>query len=118
MQTKKDKRIRRHRRVRTKIFGTKIRPRLSVFRSQKHLLAQLIDDEASKTLVAVSDKNLTGPSAGGKTKKEKAFLAGKLLADKAREKKIKRVVFDRGGYVYTGRVRELANGARDGGLEF
>lgn len=104
--------------MRTKIFGTKIRPRLSVFRSQKHLLAQLIDDEAGKTLVAVSDKNLTGPSAGGKTKKEKAFLAGKLLADKAREKKIKRVVFDRGGYVYTGRVQELANGARDGGLEF
>ncbi len=114
-QTKKDKRIRRHRRVRTRIFGTKIRPRLSVFRSQKHLLAQLIDDEAGKTLVAVSDKNVKGDK---KTKKEKSFLVGKLLAGKAKEKKIKRVVFDRGGYVYTGRVKELADGARDGGLEF
>lgn len=104
--------------MRTRIFGTKARPRLSVFRSQKHLLAQLIDDEAGRTLIAVSDKNLIGSPTSGKTKKEKAFLVGKLMAEKAKENKIKHVVFDRGGYIYTGRVRELANGARDGGLEF
>lgn len=104
--------------MRTRIFGTKTRPRLSVFRSQKHLLTQLIDDESGRTLVALSDKNLTDSSVKGKTKKEKAFLVGKLMAEKAKEKKINRVVFDRGGYVYTGRVRELANGAREGGLEF
>ncbi len=104
--------------MRTRIFGTKIRPRLSVFRSQKHLLTQLIDDEAGRTLIALSDKNLADSSTKGKTKKEKAFLVGKLMAEKAKEKKIKQVVFDRGGYVYTGRVRELANGAREGGLEF
>lgn len=115
IRTKKDKRIRRHRRVRAVIFGTKSRPRLSVFRSSKHLSAQLIDDESGKTLAAASDKDLKEEK---KTKKEKSFLVGKLLADKAREKKIKVVVFDRGGYVYAGRVKDLADGARDGGLEF
>ncbi|HCI05206.1 MAG: 50S ribosomal protein L18 [Parcubacteria group bacterium GW2011_GWC1_45_9] len=115
MQIKKDNQLRRRRRIRAKVFGTHERPRLSVFRSDKHILAQLIDDESGKTLVAVTDKQVAKTA---KTKKEKSFLVGKLLAEKAVAKKIKQAVFDRGGYIYHGRVKELAEGARQGGLEF
>ncbi|OGM06061.1 50S ribosomal protein L18 [Candidatus Woesebacteria bacterium GWB1_43_5] len=96
------------------VWGTKIRPRLSVYRSSKHIYGQLIDDEKGITLVAVSDKELL-------TKANKSVLAdevGKLLAKKALAKKIKSVVFDRGAYRYLGRVKHLAQGAREGGLKF
>jgi len=109
----KNKRDKRRVRIRGRIFGTNQRPRLSVFRSSKHIFAQLIDDAAGKTLAAASDRYLT---EGVKT--EKARLVGKDLAEKALKLKIKRVVFDRGGYKYHGRVRALAEGAREGGLDF
>lgn len=118
MLTKEEKRLRRHRRVRAKVLGTKERPRLSVFRSGKHILAQLINDEEGTTVLAVSDKNLGSQKDKSQTKSEKAYLVGKLLAEKAKEKKTKIVVFDRGGYIYAGRVKKLAEGARDGGLGF
>lgn len=107
-------RLRRHARVRTKISGTQERPRLNVFRSLKNIYAQVIDDQAGVTLVAASSLELDGN--GGN--KEAAREVGKLVAKKATEKGIKAVVFDRGGYVYHGRVQELAEGAREGGLEF
>lgn len=111
---KKEKRIRRHLRVRAKIFGTKERPRLSVFRSAKHIYAQLIDDEKDQTLVAASDLELKKKAK----KQEIAKEIGKLLAKKAKAKRITEVVFDRGGYQYHGRVKALAEGARSGGLKF
>lgn len=92
--------------------GTTTRPRLSVFRSSKHIYAQLIDDSEGKTLVAISDIKGVG------TKKEKAYKVGKDLAEKAIKIKIKTVVFDRGGFKYQGRIAELARGAREGGLKF
>lgn len=107
-------RLRRHARVRTKISGTAERPRLNVFRSLKNIYAQVIDDQAGVTLVAASSLELDGN--GGN--KDAAREVGKLVAKKATEKGIKAVVFDRGGYVYHGRVQELAEGAREGGLEF
>lgn len=94
-------------------MGTKDRPRLSVFRSGKHIFAQIINDAESKTLVSASDLNLDKS-----TKSQKAYEVGKKLAEKALKKKIKAVVFDRGGYLYHGRVLELAKGVREGGLEF
>jgi len=110
-------RLRRHARVRKKVFGTAERPRLNVYRSLKHIYAQIIDDEAGKTLVAASslDKELRNMYGGNK---EAAREVGKLVAKKALEKGIKKVVFDRGGYLYHGRVKELADGAREGGLDF
>jgi large subunit ribosomal protein L18 len=105
-------RIRKHTKIRKKIMGTKDCPRLSVFRSSQHISAQIIDDSENKTLVSASDLKETG------TKKEKAFKVGKSLAEKALKYKIKRVVFDRGGFLYQGRVAELARGAREGGLNF
>ncbi len=107
------KRGRRRAKVRGKIFGTSKRPRLSVFRASKHIYAQLIDDKKGETLVAATDLALDKG-----TKTEKALLVGKDLAAKALRRKIKKVVFDRGGYKYHGRVRALAEGAREGGLEF
>ena len=107
----------RHKRVRAKIFGTAKKPRLSVYRSNKHLFLQLIDDEKGKTILSVSDKEI-------KTKKKEikkvdlAYEAGKILAERAGEKKIKQAVFDRGGYRYHGRVEKVAEGAREGGLKF
>ncbi|KKS08310.1 MAG: 50S ribosomal protein L18 [Parcubacteria group bacterium GW2011_GWB1_41_4] len=118
MQDKKEKRLRRHHRVRVKIVGTKDRLRLSVFRSDKHIFAQLINDEDGTTILAVSDKNLVSKETKGQTKSDKSFAVGKLLAEKAREKDVKKIVFDRGSYVYAGRVKKIAEGARDGGLEF
>lgn len=114
VKLKNQQRARRQCRVRFKIKGTAERPRLSVFRSLKHIYAQLIDDEAGKTLVSAKDKEI---KAGGK-KSELAGAIGKLLAQKAQVKNIKRVVFDRGGYKYHGRIKAVAEGAREGGLKF
>lgn len=145
-ELKQQKRYRRHKRVRAKVFGTVQRPRLCVFRSAKHIYAQLIDDEKGKTLVAASDselkkgknKQIKGKeprtkrkepasakamagkeaSAGKAGKVAIAYEVGKLIAKKAIKKKIEKVVFDRGGYKYHGRVKALAEGAREGGLKF
>ncbi len=108
-------RRRRHRRVRRKIFGSPERPRLSVFRSNRHIYAQLIDDLAGRTLAAASSAEL---DANGLSKTEQAEKVGELLAGRAREKNIEKVVFDRGGYLYHGRVKALAEGARKGGMQF
>lgn len=110
-------RLRRHKRVRKTLSGTLLRPRLCVFRSLQNIYAQLIDDTTSKTLVSASslDGDFKGSYGGNK---EVAREVGKLIAKKALEKGIKAVVFDRGGYLYHGRVAELAQGAREGGLEF
>ena len=109
-------RLKRHKRVRSKISGTAERPRLNVFRSNTNIYAQLIDDVNGVTLASASslDKEITGN--GGN--KEAAKEVGKLVAQRAAEKGITDVVFDRGGYVYHGRVKELAEGAREGGLKF
>ncbi len=115
MQTKREKRYKRHKKVRAKIKGTSKVPRLCVFRSNKHIYGQLIDDEKGKTLLVAKDLEIKKPS------KDKIILAkevGKLLAQKAVEKKYKKVVFDRGGYRYHGRVKALAEGAREEGLKF
>lgn len=121
MLEKQKKRIIRHKRIRAKIFGTKQIPRLCVFRSNKHLYAQIIldDNEKSKTLISVSDFNLKlDKSKKLKEKYIKAYEIGKLIAERALEKKIKKVVFDRGGYKYHGNIKALADGAKDNGLEF
>ena len=110
------KRHMRHRRIRSKISGTAKIPRLCVFRSSKHIYAQLVDDEASKTLIFARSQELKKKK--GQTKTERAKDVGKLIAKKALEKKIEKVVFDRGGHKYHGRVKALAEGAREGGLKF
>ena len=97
-------RIQRHKRVRSKVVGTSNRPRLSVFRSNKYVFLQLIDDSKGETLASI--------------RSDSAFDAGKLLAEMAKKKNIKEAVFDRGGYVYGGRVKQVADGAREGGLKF
>jgi len=114
---RKSIRIKKHYRVRRYIFGTASRPRLAVYRSNKHIYAQLIDDVNAKTLAAAStlDAPLTGNSGGNK---EAAKKVGQLLAERAIAKGHKLVVFDRGGLIYHGRVAALAEGAREGGLEF
>jgi len=109
------KRQSRQKRVRAKIIGTKETPRLNVFRSLKHINLQIIDDNSGKTLVSASDLELKSKKG---TKIEKAREAGKLIAKKALEKKITKVVFDRAGYKYHGRVKSAAEGAREGGLKF
>ncbi|MBS6463512.1 MAG: 50S ribosomal protein L18 [Firmicutes bacterium] len=116
---KNQERKRRHLRVRNKVSGTAAAPRLCVYRSLNHIYAQIIDDTVGNTLVAAStlDKAIKADLAG-KTKSEEAKLVGELLAKKALEKGIETVVFDRGGYLYTGRVASLADGAREGGLKF
>ena len=114
-------RARRHRRIRKKIQGTAERPRLVVFRSLKNIEGQLVDDDTSKTLVGVSTLSEELRGFRGKSQRPKvevAFEAGKLLADKAKAAGVERVVFDRGGYRYHGRVKAFAEGARKGGLEF
>jgi len=108
-----EKRIRRSRRTRAKVIGTSQRPRLTVFKSNKYIYAQIIDDEKGRTLVAVSSLK-KGPNDLVKKAKE----VGIELAEKAKKIKINKVVFDKGGYLYTGRVKSLADGSRDGGLEF
>lgn len=112
---KVDKEVKRRSRVRAKIKGTQERPRLSVFKSNRFIYAQLIDDKIGKVILGVSEKHIEKVSA---KKTEKAKALGILLAEKAMEKKIKKVVFDRGSYIYHGRVKALAEGAREGGLEF
>ncbi len=109
----KVKRQQRHKKVRKVISGTSEKPRLSVFKSSQHIYAQIIDDSQGQTLAAASDLKI----AKGK-KAEKALAVGEELAKKALQKKVKRVVFDRGGFKYHGRVAALAEGARKGGLEF
>ncbi len=153
IKSKREARFRRHQRVKAKLFGTKDRPRLCVFRSSKHIYVQLIDDEKGSTLLTACDQNLKKPKRKEKKEKTKiqdknlafgknldsrsarikktketqkplggkvaiAFEVGKLIAEKAGKKKIKKVVFDRGGYKYHGRVKALAEGAREGGLMF
>lgn len=117
--SKNDIRIKKHLRVRKKIFGVQGKPRLNVFRSLNHIYAQIIDDTIGHTLVSAStlDPELKGKLKTGSTK-EAAREVGKLVARKALDKDIKTVVFDRGGYIYHGRVKELADGAREEGLEF
>ena len=116
---KNEDRLKRHKRVRAKIKGTAETPRLSVYRSLNHIYVQIIDDVKGNTLVTAStlDKEIKG-SLDGKDKKAQAFAVGELAAKKAAAKKITSVVFDRGGYLYTGRVAALADGARKGGLQF
>jgi large subunit ribosomal protein L18 len=106
-------RQRRHLRVRKKVNGTAERPRLVVFRSDKHIYAQLVDDTVGRTIATVSSLKV-----GGGKKSEKAAEVGKQVAAVAKDKGITRVVFDRGGYKYHGRVKAVADGAREGGLEF
>lgn len=109
-------RMKRHKRVRAKISGTPERPRLSVFRSEKNIYAQVIDDVAGNTLVSASSVEKDFEGSGGN--KEAAKKVGRLVAERALAKGIEEVVFDRGGYIYHGRVKELADGAREGGLKF
>lgn len=119
MVNKPDKnkaRLKRHRRVRAKISGTASCPRLNVFRSSKHIYAQLIDDVKGVTLVAASSMDKDFEGFGGN--KEAARKVGQLIGKKAVEQGIETVVFDRGGYLYHGRVQELADGARESGLKF
>ena len=112
----KQQRIKRHARVRGKISGTPERPRLSVFRSEKNIYAQIIDDVNGNTLVAASSVEKDFGATGGNC--EAAKKVGQLVAERAIAKGIEDVVFDRGGYVYHGRVQSLAEGAREGGLKF
>jgi len=112
-KTREERRYRRHLRVRKKVQGSAERPRLVIFRSDKHIYASLVDDVAGATLATASSLKLT---AGKKT--EKAGEVGKALASIAKERGITSVVFDRAGYKYHGRVKAVADGAREGGLEF
>ncbi len=118
-QNRNEIRLRKHVRVRKKVTGTTERPRLNVFRSLKNIYVQIIDDSTGNTLVSAStlDAALKGKVACGGNK-EAAKEVGKLIAAKAVEKGIKQVVFDRGGYIYHGRVKELADAAREAGLDF
>ena len=108
----KSLRERRHKTIRRKIIGVASCPRLSVYKSTQHIFAQIIDDSKGITLVAVGDSSLKG------TKSERSFEVGKKIAALAKTKKINEVVFDRGGFVYHGRISKLAEGAREGGLKF
>lgn len=118
MIDKSKNRFIKHLRVRKKISGTKDRPRLSVFKSAKHIYTQLIDDDMGQTLAAFSDLNLEPSKNQDKKKGEVAFLVGEELAKKAKDKNIQEVVFDRGGFKFIGRIKEVAQGARKGGLIF
>lgn len=118
-QNRNEIRLRKHVRVRKKVSGSQERPRMNVFRSLKNIYVQIIDDSTGNTLVSAStlDAALKGKVANG-ANKEAAKEVGKLIAVKAIEKGIKQVVFDRGGYIYHGRVKELADAAREAGLDF
>ena len=115
VMTKPAQRLRRRRRVRAKVRGTGERPRISVFRSNRGIFAQLIDDESGRTLASV---NWTEADLRGLTRMEQAHRAGAMLADRAKAAGVDTAVFDRGGYKYHGRVEALADGAREGGLAF
>ena len=112
VETRRQSRERRHSRVREKIRGSAARPRLAVFRSLTHIYAQLVDDVSQRTLMTVTDSGTEGK------KTEKSAEVGKRIAQKAKDAGITKVVFDRGGYKYHGRVKAVADGAREGGLEF
>lgn len=116
-RTREERRYRRHLRVRKKVAGTGARPRLVVFRSSKSVYAQLVDDDRGVTLLGVCDRS-EGIRVEGSGKVARSRAAGRLLAEKARAAGVSKVVFDRGGYRYHGRVRAVAEGAREGGLEF
>lgn len=116
--TKLERRTRIRNRIRKKISGTAQKPRLAVFRSNRHIYAQLIDDNKGITLLSACSREKDVASAGNVKKVEQAALVGKLLASKCKEKGIEQVVFDRGGYKYHGRVKSLADAAREGGLKF
>ena len=118
-QSRSTARVRRHVRVRKNLAGTPSCPRLNVYRSLAEIYAQVIDDEAGQTLVSASsiDRELR-VNLEGKKKSDQARLVGKAIAERAKAKGISKVVFDRGGYRYLGRVKALADGAREGGLEF
>ena len=113
--TKPQQRLRRRRRVRAKVGGTADRPRISVFRSNRGIFAQLVDDDAGRTLASVS---WTEAELRSLKRMEQAKRAGALLAERAKAAGVERAVFDRGGYRYHGRIKALADGAREGGLEF
>ena len=114
MLKKQLKRQRIHKKIRSEMFGTALRPRLSVFRSSQHIYAQLIDDDSAKVLVQINDVKMK--TKGNKT--AKSVEVGKLIAKEALAKKIETVVFDRAGYIFHGRVKAVADGAREGGLKF
>ena len=111
-------RQKRHRRIRRFLSGTTARPRLAVFRSLEHIYGQIIDDTAGATLVAASDIEASLRAGERGNKSDRAKQVGQLLAERAKEKGITAVVFDRGGFLYHGRIKALADGAREGGLEF
>ena len=111
-QSRSDRRERRRVRIRARVIGTQERPRLVIYRSLKHIYAQIVDDAAKRTLLTVTDQSLDG------SKTSKSTAVGKLVAEKAKAAGITRVVFDRAGYRYHGRVKAVADGAREGGLEF
>jgi large subunit ribosomal protein L18 len=120
-KTRRRARVRRHARVRAKIAGTAERPRLAVYRSNRHIYAQLVDDDAARTLVSASDREIEADADGqgkgqGKGKTAPAKAVGELLAERAKSAGIERVVFDRGGRLFHGRVAALAEGAREKGL--
>jgi large subunit ribosomal protein L18 len=111
-KTRQDLRARRHLRVRKNVTGTPERPRLVVFRSLKHITAQIVDDTTGRTMMTVTSVKLEGK------KSEKSAVVGKMIAEKAKAAGVSKVVFDRAGYKYHGRVKAVADGAREGGLEF
>lgn len=113
LNAKLEKRTRRHVRIRAKVFGTAEKPRLCVYKSNKYISVQVIDDENGVTIVSAHSREVKG-----KGMMEKAKLVGESIAEKAKAKKVKKVVFDRGGFIYTGNVKAIADGARKGGLEF
>jgi large subunit ribosomal protein L18 len=110
-EVKREARLRRHRRVRKTVSGTAERPRLAIYRSNRHIYVQLVDDHAARTLAAASDL-----AAGGGNKTQRARQVGQAIAERARAAGIERAVFDRGGRLYHGRVKAVAEGAREGGL--
>jgi len=117
-QARRNGRIRRHRRVRKKIHGTAARPRLAVFRSNKHLSVQVIDDDAGTTLASASTNEAELRSAGTGSSVEAATKIGELIGERAKAAGIEKVVFDRGGFAYHGRIAAVASAAREAGLEF
>jgi large subunit ribosomal protein L18 len=119
VKTKLDQRARRKSRIRKRVTGTQQRPRLTVFRSARHIYAQIIDDTQGQTLVSACSLDQTVTAAAGDTKKvDRATLVGKLVAERAKAKGIDKVVFDRNGFLYHGRVKAVSEGAREAGLQF
>ena len=118
VKTKFDQRVRRKSRIRKRVTGTQQRPRLTVFRSARHIYAQIIDDTQGHTLVSACSLDQTVTAAADKKKVDRATLVGKLVAERAKAKGIDKVVFDRNGFLYHGRVKAVSEGAREAGLQF